>query len=141
MTAYVDSSIALRWLLQQPGKIDRWGRWEHAVTSELTRIEVRRNLDRLRLRGRLSDLDIARLTVLLGTLIGGFEQIRLLPAILERVAHPMPTTLGTLDAIHLATALLWVEQKDEPLIFLTHDVELALAAQASGLAVGPVAAG
>src|SRR5713226_9528485 len=103
------------------------------------RIEVRRSLDRLRVRGRLSDLDIARLTVLLGTMITGFEQIRLLPAILERAATPMPTTLGTLDAIHLATALLWIEQKDEPLTFLTHDVELALAAQASGLEVGPAA--
>ena len=47
----------------------------------------------------------------------------------------MPTTLGTLGAIHLATALLWIEQEGEPLKFLTHDVELAIAAKASGLDV------
>jgi hypothetical protein len=30
-------------------------------------------------------------------------------------AQPMPTELGTLDAIHLATALLWRDTASEPL--------------------------
>ena len=47
----------------------------------------------------------------------------------------MPTELGTLDAIHLATALLWKELTREELTMATHDGALALAAQAHGLLV------
>lgn len=47
----------------------------------------------------------------------------------------MPTELGTLDAIHLATALLWKELSGVELVMATHDVALALAAQAHGLPV------
>jgi hypothetical protein len=47
----------------------------------------------------------------------------------------MPTELGTLDAIHLATALLWRDFTDEPLTMATHDAALAIAAEAHGLPV------
>jgi hypothetical protein len=47
----------------------------------------------------------------------------------------MPTTLGTLDAIHLATALALATTLDEPLVVATHDAHLARAARASGLDV------
>ena len=47
----------------------------------------------------------------------------------------MPTELGTLDAIHLATALLWKEMTREELVMATHDGGLALGAQAQGLPV------
>jgi hypothetical protein len=47
----------------------------------------------------------------------------------------MPTELGTLDAIHLATAILWKESVRTELVMATHDVALALGAQAHGLAV------
>jgi predicted nucleic acid-binding protein len=46
----------------------------------------------------------------------------------------MPTTLGTLDAIHLATALLEREQGHADLVMATHDQALATAAKASGSA-------
>lgn len=45
----------------------------------------------------------------------------------------MPTELGTLDAIHLATALLWKESEGGELLMATHDRALAIAAQAHGL--------
>jgi len=54
---------------------------------------------------------------------------------LRRAAQPMPIPLGTLDAVHLATALLWQETRDEDLVLATHDRALALAARASGLHV------
>ena len=47
----------------------------------------------------------------------------------------MPTELGTLDAIHLATALLWKEMTRIDVVMATHDTALALGAQAHGLAV------
>ena len=57
------------------------------------------------------------------------------PLLLARASQPMPTTLGTLDAIHLATALLWAEHSRLPLVMATHDQSLATAARASGLRV------
>jgi hypothetical protein len=53
--------------------------------------------------------------------------------VLSRAAQPFPTPLGTLDAVHLATALLWRETRGEDLVMATHDRDLALAARASGL--------
>jgi hypothetical protein len=47
----------------------------------------------------------------------------------------MPTELGTLDAIHLATALLWRDQARISITMETHDAALALAARAHGLPV------
>lgn len=47
----------------------------------------------------------------------------------------MPTVLGTLDAIHLVTALLVVESRHVQLAFLTHDDQLATGAHAVGLEV------
>lgn len=47
----------------------------------------------------------------------------------------MPTELGTLDAIHLATALLWRDMVGAELTMATHDSALAIAAEAHGLPV------
>ncbi len=51
-----------------------------------------------------------------------------------RAAEPLPTTLGTLDALHLASALL-VRASDLELAFATHDLELAIAAGAMGFEI------
>jgi hypothetical protein len=63
------------------------------------------------------------------------EIIEIGRSVLARAAQPLPTTLGTLDAIHLASALLWTERFDRTLVMATHDAALALAARASGLTV------
>ena len=55
--------------------------------------------------------------------------------VLDRAAQPMPTEPGTLDAIHLASALLWKEVAREELVMATHDRALAIAAEACGLPV------
>ena len=47
----------------------------------------------------------------------------------------MPTELGTLDAIHLASALLWKDALGADPVMATHDKALALAAYAHGLKV------
>ena len=137
MTVYLDSSVVLRWLLQQPGAMDHWGDWDLAVTSALTRAECRRNLDRLRVRGSLADRDVANFALMLRATLGPVAHIPLTPAVLERAGAAFPTELGTLDAIHLATALAWIERREEPLLFLTHDRQLSLTAQACGLDVAP----
>jgi len=55
--------------------------------------------------------------------------------VLSRAAQPLPTTLGTLDAIHLATALVWQEQSGEDLVMATRGQSLATAARSVGFTV------
>jgi hypothetical protein len=68
-------------------------------------------------------------------LIEAVEVVDLTHPVLTRAAQPLPTVLGTLDAIHLATALMWREQMGQDLVMATHDVALGTAARASGLRV------
>ena len=68
-------------------------------------------------------------------LIASLEVVDIDSTVLDRASQPMPTELGTLDAIHLATALLWKEMTRENLVMATHDGALALAAEAHGLPV------
>lgn len=68
-------------------------------------------------------------------LMESMEVVEITNPILSRASQPLPTALGTLDAIHLATALLWKERAGKVLSMATHDAALALAAKASGLRV------
>jgi hypothetical protein len=52
---------------------------------------------------------------------------------LTRASEPLPTPLGTLDALHLATALVWRERTGQALTMATHDRDLALAARLFGI--------
>jgi predicted nucleic acid-binding protein len=56
-------------------------------------------------------------------------------AVLGRAGEPFPAPLGSLDAIHLATALVWRESTGSDLTFATHDAALAAAARSMGFQV------
>jgi DhnA family fructose-bisphosphate aldolase class Ia len=65
------------------------------------------------------------------------DRVEMTRGVLARASQPYPTSLGTLDALHLATALIWKKSIDEELLLATHDEVLARAAEASGMvAVG-----
>ena len=55
--------------------------------------------------------------------------------ILARASLPLPTPIGTLDAIHLSTAMLWRESSTSDLVFATHDSALGIVARVSGFRV------
>ena len=135
MTAYVDASVLLRVALRQPDALPEWRRIDRGVSSSLILTECLRTLDRLRLRARLPDAEVAirRATIL--SLIASLEIVEIDDTVLARAAQPMPTELGTLDAIHLTAALLWKESMRTELAMATHDVALAIGAQAHGLNV------
>lgn len=135
MTVYLDSSVALRVLLGQPGRLETWGHWERAVASELLGLEIRRAVDRLRVQGRLDARMVATLlreTTIVEESIGVVPLTR---TVLRRAALPMATPVRTLDGIHLATALMVRERMEESLIFATHDSKQADAARALGFSV------
>ena len=58
----------------------------------------------------------------------GFEDV-----VLDRAAQPMQTELGTLNAIHLASALLRRDAAEAEPIMAIHDGALGLAAQSKVL--------
>ena len=135
MIAYIDSSVLLRVLFGQSNALKEWKKIERGMSSALIEAECLRTLDRLRLVESLSEEAIAIWREAIFRLLEGLEVIELTHPVLARASQPLPTTLGTLDAIHLATALMWKEQAKENLVMATHDTALALAAKASGLSV------
>jgi predicted nucleic acid-binding protein len=135
VTAYVDASVLLRLALGQPDSLAEWARIDRGIASALVAAECLRTLDRLRLRVRLADRELATRRAAILDLLASLELVDLDAVVLDRASQPMPTELGTLDAIHLATAQLWKEMTGESLTMATHDESLAIAAAAYGLAV------
>ena len=129
MNVYVDSSIVMRRLRREAASLREWGEWDRAYASVLLRVEIFRTIDRIRLSGRLDDRGIVEM---LGDARAMLDSIALVPlsdSILERASQSFLTALGTLDALHLATAVRLVESGGIELMFLTHDGELATAAR------------
>jgi predicted nucleic acid-binding protein len=135
MSVYLDASVALRKLQREAGSLASWGRWERAYSSELLRVEVLRSIDRNRLKGALTDDDVAELVAKAYAIFDAIELVELGPSVLSRASQPFLTPLGTLDALHLATALRLVESGAMELTFLTHDTELATAARSMNFTV------
>jgi predicted nucleic acid-binding protein len=133
MTAYVDSSVVLRVVLGQPWALREWDLVDRGVVSALVEVECLRTLDRLRLLQHIADREIAVRREAVFRLMESLEVVAPDRAVLSRASQPMPSSLGTLDAIHLATALLWQDRKGVSLVMATHDTALATAARASGL--------
>lgn len=137
MIAYVDTSVVLRHLLDQPNRLE-WSAWDSAYSSEMLGVEARRVIDRLRLDSALDDGGVAQAIESLIQMERCIGCIQLTRIVLVRASLPMPTVVGTLDAVHLASALLFREQRGESLVFATHDVQQATGARSLGFAVAGV---
>jgi uncharacterized protein len=135
MIAYVDSSVLLRLVLRQPGALKEWSSVEEGITSALAQVECLRTLDRLRVVERIPDEDLASRREAIFGLLATLTVVDVAGVVLDRAAQPLPTALGTLDAIHLATAQLWRERTAVELTMATHDTALATAARSLGMQV------
>ena len=134
MNVYVDSSVLLRVVLGEPERLSTWPAITNAVSSELIRLECLRTIDRARVRLGLDDGQVAQQRASVIEAVEAFTLIPLDRIVLERASEPFPTLLGSLDAIHLASALL-ARDAVEGLTFATHDIALATAARATGFEV------
>lgn len=105
------------------------------VSSELIAVESRRAIDRLRLQGVLTPEEAATRLRLVADWLECVDLVLLRPPVLSRVGEPLPTPLGTLDAIHLATALVWRERLGSLPLLAMHDAALGLAARTFGFDV------
>lgn len=138
MIVYLDTSVVLRVLFHEQNPVKVWGKWDKAYSSSLWRVEALRTVDRLRLSGNLSDGEVADLARDIRIVHETLSIHPLSDRILQRASESFPTVVGTLDAIHLATALA-IREFDKVDLFLTHDLRLRTAARSLGLEVLGVA--
>jgi predicted nucleic acid-binding protein len=124
-TVYLDTSALGRVLLGEPDRVAvlrAIDAFDLRVASRLLRIELRR----LALRhGLLGDAD---------QLLAGIGLIPLDDAVLTTAETTPPTTVATLDAIHLTTALRLADAGSLDAV-MTYDVRLAEGARQHGLTV------
>jgi hypothetical protein len=92
------------------------------------RVEALRTVDRLRLLHEISDTEVADLVRDVQRAHETMVIHALDERILQRASETFPTVVGTLDAIHLATAV-FVRDTDGLDFLLTHDSQLATAAR------------
>jgi predicted nucleic acid-binding protein len=130
---YVDASVLLRVIQGASGALSTWSQLS-PVASELIRVECLRTIDRARATGRGDDATGSQHRASVLAALSTFSLAPVSREILERAADPFPTTLGTLDAIHLSTAMALREEMPT-LEFATHDLELAIAARSMGFEV------
>lgn len=137
MRVYVDTSVTLRVLFCEPHPLPTWGQWTEAYASRLWYTEAMRVVDRMRLLAAIGDSQVVQLRRDIDIIHGTLHIVPVGERILARAGDAFPTVLGTLDAIHLATAIQLRESLDLD-VFFTHDAQLAAAAAASGFAVDGV---
>jgi predicted nucleic acid-binding protein len=135
MIAYVDTSALLRIVLREPGALDELRTYDELVSSELIAVESARTIDRLRLQGSLTTEEAAARLRTVNEWLEAIDLVLLRTPVLSRASEPMPMPLGTLDALHLATALTWRDRMGSLPMMATHDATLGLAAQAFGFDV------
>ncbi|MFN8091068.1 MAG: type II toxin-antitoxin system VapC family toxin [Vicinamibacteria bacterium] len=135
MIAYLDTSALLRLVLSEPEALEELRSADALVSSELLAVESLRTLDRLRVQGSLSVEEAAVRRGLVAEWLEAVDLVVLQRPILARASEPFPTPLGTLDALHLATALVWRDRNPQELVVATHDRDLALASRSFGFVV------
>ena len=135
MIAYVDSSAILRFVLQQPDPLMALLDCDDRVTSFLTEVECLRAIEAARLRRQLSIDESGERRQLAYRHLRRMRRLMPSLSILRRAGEPYPRALKTLDAVHLATALIWRDRRAPGLVFATHDRQLGRAALALGFEV------
>lgn len=134
MMYFLDTSAFLEWLLKKNADKNRPS-GEQIITSDLLRVESHRTFHRLRMENKLTDIEFARFEKKFQEFWDTVNVIFPDERILDLASRAFPTIIGTLDAIHLSTAILYQEMKKEKVIFITEDKQLGITAQACGFEV------
>ena len=119
MIVYVDSSVVPRVVL----------RCRNGAAS------IIRTIHRLYVFEPLADDELAERIEATEKVLANVELVGLDRIVLERASGSFALPVKTLDAIHLATAILWREREQPDVVFATHDKQFGLAARVSGFPV------
>lgn len=135
MTAYIDTSALLRLVLRERGAFEELRSYDALVSSELIAVESSRTIDRLRLQGALTTEEAAARVRTVADWLEAIDLVLLRAPVFSRASEPLATPLGTLEAVHLATALIWRDRMGPLSTMATHDTALGLAARTFGFDV------
>ena len=128
--AYLESSALVKLIVPEAESRALWDwldGWPDRFTSTLAQAEILRTLRRKRASAQMFSRAEA--------VLAAIEAIHVDRPVMTTAGQLKDPLLRTLDAIHLASALLWREKMRQDIVLATHDRPLALAARASGLAV------
>jgi uncharacterized protein len=124
MIAYVDSSVLLRFILDQPGRLSALLQADGRVTSLVTEVECLRAVESARTRGQLDTDEYADRRRIVFAQLRRMRRLPVTRSVLRRAGEPYPLPVKSLDAIHLASALMLREREARDLVFATHDRQL-----------------
>lgn len=133
ITAYLDASVLLRIILKEDHPLDEWDDLELGVASQILHVECLRTLHRLWLHRQLDTAEYEEKVAKATTMIGYLDMVGVDDRVIAGAKGPLPLALTSLDAIHLASAILYRKAQPSdhrPIYFATHDVALARAAKA-----------
>ena len=102
------------------------------MSSELIEIECRRVLHRCRLAGELTDEALTVARERLDEVLAGIDLLELSRQIKQRAMDPFPVNVRTLDALHVATALMVGEDAGGVALF-SHDEGMNRCARSLGI--------
>ncbi|MEO5815413.1 MAG: type II toxin-antitoxin system VapC family toxin [Gemmatimonadaceae bacterium] len=140
MIVYAESSAILAWLLGEPSQevaIRAMEEAELVVTSSLTGVECARGLSRARATGRVSGADELAALRLLDVAERSWDIHDLSDRVMSLARSSFPVEpVRTLDAMHLATAMIFQEALGE-VIILSFDDRVRENAIAMGFVVLP----
>jgi predicted nucleic acid-binding protein len=131
--AYLDASLVLAYFLGGNRELERIPKDRVVGSSRLLWIEVRRTLERAYRENHLDAEDGVRVGRGFDRAARGITRLRLDERVMRRAEASFPVLIRTLDALHLATALVW--SGDEPLEeteIWTLDRQMSLCAGALG---------
>jgi len=134
VVAYLDSSVLLRHILLGEEPIRHALKFPRVVSSELLEIECRRVLHRCRLAGELTDEALTVARERLDEVLAGIDLLEMSRQIKQRAMDPFPVNVRTLDALHVATALLVGEDAGGVALF-SHDEGMNRCARSLGINV------
>ena len=141
MILYVESSAILAWLLGEPSATVAMRELRAAdsiVTSSLTALECARGLSRATALGRITNASELAALRLLDEAEASWDVHDLSERVIARARRSFQSDpVRTLDALHLATALIFKEALGE-LCMLSFDQRIRNNALAMGIAVRPV---
>jgi predicted nucleic acid-binding protein len=135
--AYVDTSVLLRIVLEEPNPLPEWSEIAIGLTSALLRVECCRALDRLVRDGNIADEQYAARLAEVDEMLAQMLVLPITPLVLRIASRRFGMRVDTLDAIHLSTAEEYraAHLTDDTPVFATHDRTLAAAARHVGFKV------
>lgn len=132
-TVYLDASSALRWILETPGIVSGFGKWDLAASSILFEVECYRTIERLLDEKKLTPQQYAEAVAQVQDLWDSMEHIPLSADVINLAKQRFVAPIKTLDAIHAASAQLWSRALNDEVMLLSHDKKLNLIAKSLGL--------